>query len=107
MLEPAGIGDRDMSVEPTTTVRIDATPDGPTDPFGELRDDQVLRCEDPETGWQWFYERRGSAILKYHERTGYAAEMTALAAVAETIDCEGVVAYSVSRTYLEVYRGEL
>ena len=96
-----------MSVEPTTAVRIDATPDGPTDPFAGLRDDQVLRCEDPATGWQWFYERRGSEILKYHERTGYAAEPTALAAVAETIDYEPVVAYSVSRTYLGVYPDEL
>ncbi|WP_262488541.1 hypothetical protein [Natrinema hispanicum] len=25
-----------MSVEPTTTVRIDATPDDPTDPFADL-----------------------------------------------------------------------
>ena len=34
------------------------------------------------------------AILKYHERDDYAAEPTALAAVAETIDCEPVVAYT-------------
>jgi len=96
-----------MSVEPTTAVRIDATPAGPTDPFARLRDDQVLRCEEPETGWQWFYERRGASVLKYHERDDYAAEVSALAAVAETLDCESVVACSVSRVYLDVYRGEV
>ena len=96
-----------MSVEPTTTTRIDATPDGPTDPFARLRDDQVLRCRDPETGWQWFYERRGATVLKYHERDDYAAEVSALAAVEQTLDCESVVAYSVSRTYLEVWRGDV
>jgi len=86
--------------------RIDATPPGPSDPFAGLGDNQVLRCRDPETGWQWFYERSGASILKYHERSDYAAEPTALAAVDETIDCASVESCGVSRVYIEVYAGE-
>ena len=93
----------DARPQPT---RTDATPPGPSDPFSGLGDGQVLRCRDPETGWQWFYERDGASVLKYHERTDYAAEVTALAAVGETIDCEGVESCSVSRVYVKVYAGE-
>ncbi|PGF14426.1 hypothetical protein CP556_21440 [Natrinema sp. CBA1119] len=93
-----------MSIEADSTT-THATPRR-ADPFAGLREDQVLRCGDPTTGWQWFYDCDGSTVLKYHERDGYVPTPTALTEVAETVALESTEAYSVSEVYLEVYAGE-
>ena len=71
-----------MSIEPESTTMT--RPTLGAHPFADLRADQVLKCRDPETGWQWFYTRDSGTVLKYHERDGYAPPPTALCEVAET-----------------------
>ncbi|PGF14233.1 hypothetical protein CP556_24820 [Natrinema sp. CBA1119] len=88
--------------QPTTT-----QPALGTDPFADVRDgQQVLKCEDSETGWQWFYTRDGGTVLKFHERDGYEPEATAERVVAATVALADVTTHSVSAVYLEVYAGE-
>ena len=93
-----------MSIDANSTTTH--APTRRADPFADVHAEQVLRCEDPETGWQWFYDRDGSTVLKFHERDGYVPTPTALTEVAETVALESVDTYSVSRVYLVVYRGE-
>lgn len=95
----------DMSIEPTTATTADPTL-APTNPFDGVGADQVLKCADPQTGWQWFDDREGGQIIKYHERDGYAPMPTAATVVAETVSLKRVASYSVSEVYLEVYAGE-
>ncbi|WP_337653261.1 hypothetical protein [Halomontanus rarus] len=94
-----------MSIEPksaTTTNPLGA------DPLADVRDGQVLRCAESETGWQWFYARDGAQILKFHEADGYQPEPTPARVVAATVALADVVSYAVSETYLDVYaRGEV
>lgn len=94
-----------MGIDATTTT-TQPVPTIPSDPFANVGDDQVLRCQDPETGWQWFYDRDGGEILKYHERDGYAPTETADRLVAATMALERVDSCAVSEVYLEVFAGE-
>ncbi|ELY68912.1 hypothetical protein C489_06083 [Natrinema versiforme JCM 10478] len=68
--------------------------------------DTVLRCHDRTTGWQWFYDVCEGEPRRYHEVDDYDGVAVPETIIAETLALENVRWYSVSRTYLEVWRGE-
>lgn len=76
------------------------------DPLAELDSDQVLRCEDPETGWLWFYDRDGDEVRRYHERDDYHPRATSTRSVAVTVALDSVESCAVSRVHLEVRTGD-
>lgn len=88
-----------QSQQPMTTRH----PTLPADPFADVDSDHVLRCQDPETGWQWFYDRDGGQVFKYHERDGYEPEPTAERIIAATVALDSIGSCSVSEVYLEVF----
>ena len=77
----------------------------PIDPFADVASGQVLRCTDPQTGWQWFYTREEGQAIKYHERNDYDGEPVPDRLVAATVACEDVQTAAISSTYLRVYCG--
>lgn len=67
----------------------------------------VLRCHNPETDWYWYYDcdADGTAI-RYHERDGFAPTPTVRTIVAETVAMEAVETAYLSRTHLDILRGD-
>ncbi|NUC75008.1 hypothetical protein HTZ84_22345 [Haloterrigena sp. SYSU A558-1] len=78
------------------------------DPLADCDDDQVIRCDDPTTGWRWYYEVRGDGrVERFHEFHGYEQEVIPHEHASETAHFERVESVAVSRVHLEVARGEL
>ncbi|ADB63941.1 hypothetical protein Htur_5054 (plasmid) [Haloterrigena turkmenica DSM 5511] len=78
------------------------------DPLADCDDDQVLRCDDPTTGWRWFYEVRGDGrVERYHEYHGYGREIVPREHASETARLERVESVAVSRVHLAVARGDV
>lgn len=73
------------------------------DPLAAIDDKTVLRCDDPETGWRWFYDRRPDGLIeRYHEYHDFAREVIPHDRAAETAGFGRVDVVPVSRTHLEI-----
>ena len=85
-----------------TTETAGVEPTG-VDPFAELSDDQVLRCRDAITGWEWYYavDRDGS-VVRYHELEDYSAVPVPRQSVVETIGHDRIATAEVSSVHLRV-----
>ncbi|WP_238717548.1 hypothetical protein [Natronorubrum halophilum] len=96
-----------MSVQPHTRAAIEQTHGDESNPLDELESDSVLRCQDPETGWEWYYDvDADGSVIRYHELEDYAAVPVPRLSAVETAALESVGVTEVSEVHLDVRTGE-